>query len=227
MRLPCSALLLLVFCACDSAKEGTEGTAAPAASARPPVEIVVRAVELQKSMTTPPVEKGGEAEEWTAGEGKTYAIITAELAHNACKDGDTLDTALASLVLPGGATEKALGGGAKPEALCVQCAPKEKLDCATAGRLRPFTFLFEIPEATEVDKTQLRYKERDAALAGVKVTDKRGNADLDKEIAAKKAQLDEMRKKLENTSNMASGQIIESEMAQLKAEIAALEAKRK
>jgi hypothetical protein len=78
-----------------------------------------------------------------------------------------------------------------------------------------------------VDKTQLRYKERDAALAGVKVTDKRGNADLDKEIAAKKAQLDEMRKKLENTSNMASGQIIESEMAQLKAEIAALEAKRK
>jgi hypothetical protein len=217
---------ILVLSACDSPKEGATGAPAEAGSARPPVEIVARAIEVKKTLSTPPAAKGGEAEEWTATEGKAYAIITAELAHNKCADGDTIDTSLASLVLEGG-TEKALGGGHKPETLCVQCAPKEKLDCATAAKLQPYTFLFEVPEKANLDKAQLHYKDRDAALAGIKIVDKRGNDDISKEIAAKKAQLDEMRKKLENTSNMASGQIIESEMAQLKAEIAALEAKQK
>lgn len=216
--------LVLALASCDPPAEGGGGTTASAAAH--PVDVVVRSVDLQQTIKTPPVEKGGEEEEWTADEDKMYALVITEVAHNQCASGDKLDAGQATLALDG-ATLKAAGGGAKKEALCLQCEAKETLDCNTATRLQPFIFIFEVGAKVDITKATLTYRGREAAMTTAKVVDKRGNDPLDQEIAAKKARLTEMRKRLENTSNTSDGKVMLSEMDALQKEIDALEAKRK
>lgn len=216
----CAPLSLVT--ACD--ETAASGPDTPAASARPPVEIVVRTVNIKKNMTTRPVGGQGDDEKWTAIDGKVYAIVTVDIAHNNCKAGDKIETSKASLKAPEGEV-KPVGGGSKDDKLCVQCQPTEELDCNTAGRLRPYTFIFEVDEKGDVKKANLHYAGRDAPLAVARVTDSRANEAVAKEIEAKQEELSQLKKKLENTSNIANGKVIQSEMDRINKEIQALEKK--
>ncbi len=210
---------------CDESDKGGAATAA-LASARPAIDLVVRTVEIRKSMTTPPVGGQGDDDEWTAVDGKVYAIVTVDLAHNDCQKGDKIETSKAVLSAPEGKIQP-VGGGPKLDKLCVQCQPSEALDCNTASRLRPFTFIFEVGENTDVEKTTLGYRDRTAPLSVAKHSDMRANDAIGEEIAAKKAELTKLRKSLENTSNLANGRVLQSEMDRVRKEIAALEKKKK
>lgn len=222
----CIALCTLAF-ACDDATESVgEGSGAPAASARPTIDLVVRTVEIKKDMTTRPVGGQGDDEKWTAIDGKVYAIVTVDMAHNACKGGDKIETSKAALHTKAGKVQP-IGGGPKPDKLCVQCQPTEALDCNNASRLRPYTFIFEVDEKSDVSKAKLAYRDKEAELAVAKVTDSRASDDVKKEIEAKKAELDALKKKLENTSNIANGKVIQSEMKRIEKEIEILKSKGK
>ncbi len=217
-----------LLAACDEPK-GTGGEAsASAAAAKPAIQVVVRRVSVQKKITGPPPVRGAEPETWTAFEGKIYAVVTADLVHNSCKEGDKLDAGKASLKLPDGGKAELKGGGANKDSLCVLCQPSEKLACSggQAG-MRPFTFIFSVPEKADVSKATLSYSGVESALSDGELTDRRGNDDLDREIEAKKQQLAVLKKKLENTSNTANGKIILGEMDVLKKKIEALEKKRR
>ena len=194
-----------------------------ASSARPAIDLVVRTVELKKNMSTRPVDGKGADDEWTAIDGKIYAIVTADMAHNACKAGDKIETSKASLTM-GGAKIAPVGGGPNLDKLCVQCQPTEALDCNNASRLRPYTFIFEVDEKGDVSKATLAYHDKEAALGVAKLTDSRANDEVTAEIDVKKAELAQLKK---NTSNMANGQVIQSEMERIRKEIAALESKKK
>ena len=213
--------------ACDSKKEGGDTTAS-AASDRPAVEVVVRKVALQKTITKRAKAGGDDEESWDALDAQVYAIVTADVAHNACKDGDKIDIRKASIVLPGGKTSAAVGGGVSPEEVCVLCQASEPAGCS-GGRapLRAYTFVFSVPEKADVSKLSMRYEGREAALSGGEITDKRANDELDKQIKEKEEKLEAMKKELENTGNKADGEILLGEMAALKKEIDGLKAKRR
>ncbi len=218
-----AALALPLLVACD---EGEQPTAAGPAvgSSRPAIDLVVRTVGIKKNMSTRPVDGKGEDDAWTAIDGKVYALVKVDMAHNACKEGDQLETSKALLKTPEGEV-KPIGGGARDDQLCMQCQPSEKLDCAAAARLSPYTFIFEVDEKSDIAKAELHYGEQKAPLSVAKVTDSRGNDALNQEIEAKKAELDKLKKELENTSNIANGKVIQSEMERIRKEIEALEKK--
>ena len=222
------AASLLVASLVSGCEESSQEQASPAASAKsgPDINLVVRTVELKKNMKTRPVEGTGDDESWTAVDGKIYAIVTADLAHNACKAGDKIETSKAALTTPEGEI-KPVGGGSTLDKLCVQCQPTEDLDCNNASRLRPYTFLFEVGENSDVKKAKLTYRGQESALSSAKIKDSRGNDEISQKIAQKQAQIDQLKKKLENTSNVANGKVIQSEMAALQKEIDTLEKQKK
>ena len=219
------AFVAVLATACDETK--TQDTDLPTAgSSQPAVNLVVRTVEIKKSMTTPSVVQGGDDDEWTAVDGKVYAIVTVDMAHNACKAGDKIETSKAALVADSGKIQP-VGGGSKAEKLCVQCQPTEALDCNSASRLRPFVFIFEVDEGSDVTKTKLTYHEQEAPLSVAKLTDSRANDEVALDIEEKKAELTQLRKQLENTSNMARGAVLQGEMERIQKELDVLEKKKK
>jgi hypothetical protein len=220
-------LCLLSMLACDSKKEGGDTTAS-AATDRPAVEVVVRKVALQKTITKRAKAGGDDEESWDALDEQVYAIVTTEIAHNGCKDGDKIDIRKASIVLPGGKSSAAVGGGTSPEEVCVLCQASEPAGCS-GGRapLKSYTFVFSVPEKADASKLSMKYDGREAALSGGEITDKRGNDELDKQIKEKEEKLAAMKKELENTGSKTSGEILISEMEALKKEIDALKAKRR
>lgn len=224
LRFSPALLFMLPWLVTACEETAPTGTDAPAASARPPVEIVARTVNIRKNMTTRPVDGQGEDDKWTAVDGKVYAVVTVDIAHNACKAGDKIETSKALLKTPEGEV-KPVGGGPKDDKLCVQCQPTEALDCNTAGRLRPYTFIFEVAEKGDVKKATLHYAGREAPLGVARMSDSRANEELSKEIEAKQEELSKLKKELENTSNIANGKVIQSEMERIQKEIEALEKK--
>lgn len=226
-RVPTLLFALTMLPACDSAKQG--GEAMPSAPARPAVELVVRNVALQETIKRQAPAGGAEEDEsWDALDGKIYAIVTADIGLNDCADGDKLDSRKASLLLAGGQPAVAEGGGADPEKLCVLCQAVESAGCRGGqAPLRRFTFVFSVPASSDVSKAQLRYQDRDVPLSVAPITDKRGNDEIDQQIEAKQAKLDEMKKQLENTGNKADGAILIGEMEALKKEIETLKKKRR
>jgi hypothetical protein len=218
-----AAITALAGCP-ESTKEGAD--LPTAGSARPAVELVVRTVNIKKNMTTRAADGKGDDDEWTAVDGKVYAIVTFDIAHNDCKAGEKIETSKAVLVA-GGDKIQPVGGGPNLDKLCVQCQPSEALDCDTASRLRPYTIIFEVDEKADVSKTKLTYRDREVPLDVAKLSDSRANDAVGDEIEAKKAELTQLRKKLENTSNLANGKVIQSEMDRIRKEILVLEKKKK
>jgi hypothetical protein len=225
---PCLCLALSIA-ACDSPKESAAGGAASAtATARPAVQLVVRTVSLQKTVTAAPEPGVDEAETFTALAGKVYAVVSADIAHNDCKDGDTVDSKLASLIVDGKPAGEVQGGGEDATRLCVLCQAKAPSGCSGGrAKLRPFTFVFAVDEKADMKKAMLRYKGADAKLEVAEITDRRGNEELDGKIAEKREQIAAMKKKLENTGNVSRGHIIEGEIQSIENEIKELEAKKK
>jgi len=227
MRLAVPLAVVSTLLACDPPTEGGGGTSTPT-STRPPIELVVRAVELQMTVTRRGSAGGGEDESWTALEGKMYAVVTAEVAHNRCEDGEKIDTKEASLLLPGNEKAEVVGGGATLEKLCVLCQATEPLNCSDGqAPLRPFTFVFSVAKSVDVSKGQLRYRGKDAELSVVAISDKRGNDALDVQIKEKEQAVAMLRKKLENTGSISEGKIIIGEMDELKRQIDELKKKRR
>jgi hypothetical protein len=221
-------LLVLSLAACDSEKEG--GGAAPTAeaTARPSVQIVVRKVSIQKTVTGEPPARGEDPETYTALDGKVYAVVTADIAHRDCKAGEQIDSKLASLTIDGKPGGEVQGGGETPEKLCILCQAKVDAGCSGgAAKLKPFTFVFSVDEKAAVDEAVLQYKGQEAKLGVAEITDRRGNEKIEAEIAQKREQIAAMKKKLENTGNVARGKIIEGEIAAIEKEIEDLEAKMK
>jgi hypothetical protein len=225
-RIILSLSFILPLLACDSPKESGGGSPTSAVAAKPSVEVVARSVGLLATLTGH-APGAGEKETWEALEGQMYAVVKAEIARNDCADGDKLSSAHAALIV-GPQTIKATGGGEHEDKLCVLCQAEEQKGCrGGAGPLKPFTFVFSVPKDTDITKAKLRYKERDAELSSAKLTDKRGNDEVNAEIKGKRAQIEKLKKKLENTGSIPKGKIILGEIEQIEKEIEALEGKRK
>jgi phosphoribosylanthranilate isomerase len=211
---------------CDSPKEGGGSEAAPSAASKPAVSLVVRSVALQKTISPP--GKSDEDDSFSALDGKVYALVTADVALNSCADGEKVDSKLASIELAGGAKGEVVGGGLKPENVCVLCQATSEDACSGGStQLAPFTFVFQVPEDADMSKAQMAYKDAKAPLSDGKLTDRRGNDELEEKIKAKKEQLAQMKKTLENTGTKARGELLIGEMEVLEKEIKDLEAKRK
>jgi len=216
---------LTILLACNSPKGGSE--TAPGAATKPGIDLVVRSVAIQKTIKKGAVA-GEEDERWDALDGKVYAIVTADIGLNSCTDGDKIDSRKASLLLDGGQPAATEGGGPNPEKLCVLCQPSESAGCRGGqAPLHRFTFVFSVPEKSDIGKAQLRYQDRDAPLSVADITDKRGNDELDKQIEEKEAKLKAMKKRLENTGSKADGEILIGEMDALKKESDTLKKKRR
>jgi len=192
------------------------------------VQVVVRKVSIQKTITGKPPARGEDPETYTALDGKVYAVVTAEIAHNDCKDGEQIDSKQASLTLDGKPGGEVQGGGETPEELCVLCQAKTSAGCSGGrAKLKPFTFVFAVDEKADVNKAVLQYEGADAELSVAEITDRRGNEEIEAQIADKREQIAAMKKKLENTGNVARGKIIEGEIEAIEKEIADLKAKMK
>ena len=225
-RITLPLLLIVPLLGCDSPKDSGGSTPASAAAAKPSVEVVARSVGLLATITGN-APGAGEKETWEALEGQMYAVVTAEIARNDCADGDKLSSAHASIIVDK-KTIKATGGGELADKLCVLCQAEEEKGCSGgAGPLKPFTFVFSIPKDADITKAKLRYKDSDAELSSAKLTDKRGNDEVNAEIKAKRAQIEKLKKKLENTGSIPKGKIILGEIEQIEKEIETLEGKRK
>lgn len=223
-------LLILAFAACDDPKkeDAAGGPEPSAAEAKPSVQVVVRKVAIQKTITGKPPARGEDPETYTALEGKVYAVVTAEIAHNDCKDGEEIDSKQASLELDGKPAGEVQGGGETPEDLCILCQAKAPSGCSGGrAKLKPFTFVFAVDDKADVKTAVLKYKGADAKLEVAEITDRRGNEEIEAQVAEKREQIAAMKKKLENTGNVARGKIIEGEIAAIEKEIADLEAKMK
>ncbi len=211
----------LVLPGCDEPNKGAAETEAATGEAKPPVEIVVRSVSVQRT-----VDGKDKEQSWSAIEGKVFVVVTTDVAHNRCEEGDKIDSKEAALEVSGDDKPESVGGGAKSDELCVLCQATDAVACSGGfARMRPFTFVFQVDEKADVANAKLRYRGAEAELSKAKIADRRGNAELEAQIEAKKAQLAKMKKELENTGNKASGEILISEMKALEAEIASLEAK--
>ncbi|MCA9624880.1 MAG: hypothetical protein KC731_37910 [Myxococcales bacterium] len=221
-------LLLSSVTACDSPKESATETPSAAATSRPAIELVARKVSIDQTLKTEPQGGGDEMEEHPALEGKVWVVVTADIAHNDCQEGEEIDSKLASLVLDGKPAGEVQGGGESPEKICVLCQAKVKAGCS-GGRanLRPFTFVFAVDAKADVKNATLQYKGREAKLSVAEINDRRGNDEINAKIAEKKAQVAEMKKKLEGTGNVSKGHIIEGEIAEIEREIKELEESRK
>jgi hypothetical protein len=219
-------LALTALAGCDSPKESSAGGATSTAAAKPSVEIVARSIGLLATLTgTAP--GAAERETWEAFEGQMYAVVTAQVVRNDCVDGDKLNSAHGAIVIDK-KTIKATGGGESEDKLCVLCEAKEEKGCSGGvGPLKSFTFVFSVPKDADVSKAQLRYKDAEASLSSAKVTDKRGNDEVNAEIKAKREQIEKLKKKLENTGSVPKGKIILGEIDQIEKEIENLQNKRK
>ncbi|MEQ9322762.1 MAG: hypothetical protein RIF41_26590 [Polyangiaceae bacterium] len=227
--LPLLPLLILTFAACDDPKK-EDPSAGPttSAAAKPAVQVVVRTVAIQKTVAGKPPARGEDPETYTALEGKVYAVVSAEIAHNDCKDGEEIDSKQASLEIDGKPAGEVQGGGETPEELCILCQAKAPSGCSGGrAKLKPFTFVFAVDEKADVKTAILKYKGADAKLEVAEVTDRRGNEEIEAQIAEKREQIAAMKKKLETTGNVARGKIIEGEIGAIEKEIADLEAKMK
>lgn len=205
---------------CEEPKKDADETVAPA-EGKPPVEVVVRSVSVQRT-----VEGKDKDQSWSALEGKVFVVVTTDVAHNSCDEGDKIDSKEAALKVDGDDKPESVGGGAKAEELCVLCQATDAVSCSGGfARMRPFTFVFQVDEKADVANAKISYRGAEAELGKAKITDRRGNAELEAQIEAKKQQLVKMKKELENTGNKASGEILISEMKALEREIATLEEK--
>jgi hypothetical protein len=210
---------------CDTPSE-TGASTTSAAAARPAIEVVARQVSLVATLTGN-APGASEKETWEALDGQMWVVVTAEVARNECADGDKISSAHASLIVDK-KTIKATGGGETEGKLCVLCQAEEPKGCSGGSSgLKPFSFVFSVPKDADTSKAVLRYKDRDAALSGAKVIDKRGNDEVNAEIKGKHAQIEKLKKTLENTGSIPKGKIILGEIEQIEKEIEALENRRK
>jgi hypothetical protein len=214
-----------VLLSCDSKKD--DAAPAPSAGSKPPIEVVARTVALQKTISRRAPSGGGEDESWDALDGQVYALVTTDIAHNACSEGDKIDIRKASLLLADGKPAAAVGGGLEPDEVCVLCQPSAPVSCSGGqSPLERFIFVFSVPQDADVKKIQLRYQDRDAALADAEIVDKRGNEEIDVKIAAKQEEIDKLRKELENTGNKSRGELILGQIEELQREIDVLKKKK-
>jgi hypothetical protein len=207
--------------ACDSPKGG--GDDAPsAAAAKSPVEVVVRKVTLQKTVRRP-AAGGEEGESWTALDGQVYAVVTTDILHNQCAEGDEVSMRQASLLLDGKPVEAA-GGGGDLSTLCLLCEAKKSAECSGGtAPMRPFVFIFSVPKDADVSKAVLRYREKDAPLSVAEVSDLRADEKTEAKVKELREKIVVLRKKLENTSSIPAGKLIEDEIHELEAQIKKLE----
>jgi hypothetical protein len=230
MRPTCTMpwLLALLALACDSPPStATAGTST--SSTRPPVQLVARTVEVQKTITGRSPGGGRDDEEsWTADEGRKYVLVTVDLLHNQCAEGDRIAPKEASLVLAGTETAEVAGGGATRETVCVLCEPNVPVDCRGGqAPMRPYTFVFAVAESTDLTKAKLRYRGQDAELAVATITDKRGNEEIDRQIMEKKDEIARLKKELERTGSKSAGEVILQDIAERNRAIEELQKKRR
>ncbi len=219
--------LMAALTACDSAKDGGD-TTAPGPAAKPAIQVVARTVAIEKTIKGHSPGGGTEVESWSASDGQVYVVVTADLVHNKCAKGDKIETKNASLLIPGADQIAIAGGGATKRDVCVMCQPSEPLDCSGgSAEMRPFTFVFSVPKDADVPKAKLRYGGQESPLSDAKITDRRGNDKIDKQIQAKEQQIARLQKKLEGTGSVPAGKLILGEMAEIKQEIETLKSKRK
>ena len=93
--------------------------------------------------------------------------------------------------------------------------------------MRPYTFVFSVPEDADVTKAKLRYGGGESALSDAKIADRRGNDEINQKIREKEQQIAQLQKKLENTGSVPAGKLILQEMDEIKREIEVLKGKRK
>jgi hypothetical protein len=219
--------LMAALMACDPPDKGGDTTGAGPA-AKPATQVVVRSVTIEKTIKGRAPSGGVELESWSAMDGHVYTVVTADLVHNKCAPGDKIDTKNASLIVPGADQIAIAGGGATARDVCVMCQPSEPLNCSGgSAEMRPYTFVFSVSKDADVTKAKLRYQGQEAPLADAKLTDRRGNDKIDKQIQAKEQQIARLQKKLEGTGSVPAGKLILGEMAEIKQEIETLKSKRK
>jgi len=216
MRVSSTILLLTMLLACEPTDKA-DPTTSPSATAKPAVQVVARNIELHNEL---PRHGGGEDDVYTPTQGHIFAVVTAAVAHSECADGDKLDIKHAQLVLADKKVE-AIGGSVRMETVCVHCDASEPARC---GKPQTFIFVFEVPESAEVAKGSMSYRNESASFSKVTVDDKRVGPD-DPELAAKKAELKRLKKKLENVTSKSAGRLLLAQIEELKVEIAALENK--
>lgn len=227
MRLsPLHLLLLPTLMACDASNKDGDPTS-PTAAAKPAVVIVTRDVTVEKTVTGHAPGGGVEEESWSAVDGEVYVVVTADLVHNQCAKGDKLEAKNATLLVD--KTEITVaGGGVNLRDLCVMCEPSDALDCSGgSAEMRPYTFVFSVPEKTDVAKAKVRYGGGESPLSDAKITDRRGNDEINKKIRHKEIQIAGLQKKLENTGSVSAGKLILQEMDEIRREIEVLKNKRK
>ncbi|MBW2457888.1 MAG: hypothetical protein JRI68_25505 [Deltaproteobacteria bacterium] len=224
---PLVLLLLPALMACDSSNKDGDPSS-PTAAAKPAVVIVARDVTVEKTIQGHAPGGGVEEESWSAVDGEVYVVVTADLVHNQCAEGDKIEAKNATLLVPDKGEIKISGGGATLRDLCVMCQPSDALDCSGgSAEMRPYTFVFSVPEKTDVAKAKVRYGGGESPLSDAKIADRRGNDKINKQIRHKEIQIAGMQKKLENTGSVAGGKLILQEMDEIRREIEVLKNKRK
>jgi len=219
---PAMALL-----ACDSDNKGGD-TTVPTAAAKPAVVVVAREVTVEKTIKGHAPGGGVAEESWSATEGQVYAVVTADLVHNRCSPGDKIEAKNATLLVPGTDEVKVAGGGATLRDLCVMCQPSAPLDCSGgSAEMKPYTFVFSIPEKAEVAKIKLRYAGGESPLSDAKIADRRANDEVNQKIREKEKEIARLQKKLENTGSVSAGKLILQEIDEIKRDIEVLKSKRK
>ncbi len=224
---PLLLLLLPAVVACDPPKKDGD-PASPTATAKPAVVVVAREVTAEKTIKGHAPGGGVDEESWSAVDGEIYVVVTADLVHNQCAKGDKIEAKNATLLIPDKGEMKVTGGGVTLRDLCVMCQPSAPLDCSGgSAEMRPYTFVFSVPDKTVVANAKLRYSGGESPLSDAKITDRRGNDEINKKIRHKEIQIAGLQKKLENTGSVSGGKLIIQEMDEIRREIEVLKNKRK